>query len=57
MDVQFALSAFGYYHGAIDGFLGTETKAALARFQKDSNMEVTGTINAEVLKVFGVRIQ
>lgn len=54
-EVQFALMAFGYYNGAIDGFLGPESKSALAKFQADSGMKVTGTINKEVLDVFGIR--
>ena len=54
-EVQFALLAFGYYNGAIDGYLGPETKAALGKFQADSSMKITGTINKEVLDVFGIR--
>lgn len=54
-EVQFALMAFGYYNGTVDGFLGPESKSALAKFQADSGMKVTGTINKEVLDVFGIR--
>ena len=45
--VQSGLFAFGYYTGAIDGFMGPETKTALMKFQADRGMPVTGTITAE----------
>ncbi len=47
--VQTALYTYGYYSGAIDGLVGPGTKAALAKFQEDWNLKITGTITPETL--------
>ena len=47
--VQAALYATGYYTGALDGLIGPQTKAALAKYQKDQGLAVTGTITKETL--------
>ncbi|MBW8639997.1 His-Xaa-Ser repeat protein HxsA [Hoeflea sp. WL0058] len=57
MQVQLALQAFGYYNGTIDGIIGRESKAALASFQRDHGLKVTGTVTAEVLDVFGIKAE
>ncbi|GAB2206280.1 hypothetical protein ROS1_30960 [Roseibium sp. ROS1] len=46
--------AYGYYNGAIDGIIGSESKAALSKFQSDYGLRVTGTITPEVLNAFGI---
>jgi hypothetical protein len=48
--VQSKLSSLGYYHGTIDGVLGDETEAALARYQQDQDISVTGTVTAATLQ-------
>ncbi len=53
--VQTGLMAYGYYNGFIDGQVGPETKSALAKFQKDYGMSITGTITQEVLDAFGIK--
>jgi Putative peptidoglycan binding domain len=53
--VQSELSKLGYYNGAIDGVLGDETEAALARFQQDQDISVSGTVNAATLQSLGVK--
>ena len=52
--VQSKLASLGYYHGAIDGTLGDETEAALARYQQDQDLSVTGTVTAGTLSALGV---
>jgi len=48
--VQSKLASLGYYHGAIDGNLGDETEAALARYQQDQDLSVTGTVTPTTLR-------
>ena len=53
--VQSALAKLGYYRGAIDGVDGDETQAALARYQEDHDLSVTGTLTAATLQSLGLR--
>ncbi|WP_171007564.1 His-Xaa-Ser repeat protein HxsA [Sphingomonas sp. 3P27F8] len=55
--VQIGLQAQGYYHGALDGVVGKETRAALVRFQTDKSLPVTGTITPEVLDALRIPAQ
>lgn len=52
--VQSGLYAYGYYTGEIDGIVGTDTKAAITKFQTDFQLNVTGTITPEVLSAFSI---
>ena len=52
--VQSKLASFGYYRGAIDGILGDETQAPLARYQQDHDLSVAGTVTAATLHMFGL---
>lgn len=47
--VQIALTALGYYHGPIDGKVGTGTRQALRQYQVDHGLLETGTITSQVL--------
>ena len=53
--VQTKLAKLGYYRGAIDGVEGDETQAALARYQEDYDLSVTGTLTAATLQSLGLR--
>ncbi|HEU5314463.1 MAG TPA: peptidoglycan-binding protein, partial [Candidatus Udaeobacter sp.] len=53
--VQSELAKLGYYDGEIDGTLGDETEAALARYQEDRGLSVTGTVDAATLQSLGIR--
>jgi hypothetical protein len=53
--VQSGLAKLGYYRGAIDGVEGDETQAALARYQEEHDLSVTGTVTAATLQSLGVR--
>jgi len=52
--VQSKLASLGYYHGAIDGSLGDESEAALARYQQDQDLSVTGTVTPATLQALGL---
>jgi His-Xaa-Ser repeat protein HxsA len=53
--VQSELAKLGYYNGAIDGTLGDQTEAALASYQEDRGLSVTGTVDAATLQSLGIR--
>ena len=53
--VQSKLAKLGYYRGAIDGVVGDETQAALARYQEDRDLSVTGTLTAATLQSLGLK--
>jgi hypothetical protein len=46
--MQTALRRLGYYCGPINGFFTPEVSDAIARFQKNSSMRVTGTLTDPV---------
>src|SRR6266403_2075607 len=52
--VQVQLAKLGYYPGAVDGVAGDETQAAIARYQEDNNLSVTGTVTAATLQSLGL---
>ncbi|MEO0339773.1 MAG: peptidoglycan-binding domain-containing protein [Bacteroidota bacterium] len=52
--IQDALKARGYDPGPLDNLLGTQTKAALVKFQKDNKLPI-GNLNLETLKALGVQ--
>ena len=54
VDVQRALARRGYYHGAIDGGIGSGTRAAIRRYQYDRGLEVTGRIDRSLLRSLGL---
>ena len=51
---QQQLGRLGYYRGEIDGAFGPETRSALMRYQNDHGLRVTGTFDAETLRVLGL---
>ena len=53
--VQSELAKLGYYNGAIDGTLGDQTEAAIARYQEDRDLSVTGTVDAATLQSLGIK--
>jgi hypothetical protein len=52
--VQSQLTKLGYYPGAVDGVAGDETQAAIARYQEDNDLSVTGTVTAATLQSLGL---
>ncbi len=52
--VQSQLAKLGYYRGAIDGVSGPQTQDAIARYQNDRRLSVTGTLTAATLQSLGI---
>jgi len=53
-NVQTALQQAGYYLGAITGSLGVDTRAAIANFQRDYDLPITGAIDEETVEAMGL---
>ena len=53
-NVQTALQDTGYYSGAITGSLDGETRAALANFQRDYGLPITGAIDEPTVQTLGL---
>jgi len=54
MSVQDRLTRLGYSPGPVDGVIGPQTRDALADFQGDNRLAVTGTINTATLRALGL---
>jgi peptidoglycan hydrolase-like protein with peptidoglycan-binding domain len=54
-DLQRRLRELGYYHGPIDGVLGHRTRIALAEFQHDRRLRVTGEPTDRTLRALDLR--
>jgi hypothetical protein len=54
VDVQRALRRDGYYHGGIDGDIGSGTRGAIREYQYDHHLEVTGRIDRALLRSLGI---
>jgi hypothetical protein len=54
VNVQRQLRREGYYRGAIDGLIGPQTRAALARYQRDNGLYVTRAIDGPTLAALGL---
>jgi hypothetical protein len=52
---QERLAREGYYNGAIDGVLGTETRRAIARYQSNHGLRATGALTTDTLAALGLR--
>jgi Putative peptidoglycan binding domain len=53
--VQERLAREGYYRGQIDGVFGQQTRAALAEFQSNHGLRVTGALTNDTLAALGLR--
>jgi Putative peptidoglycan binding domain len=53
-NVQTALREAGYYVGAITGSLGPGTRAALANFQRDYGLVITGAVDEPTVQTLGL---
>jgi peptidoglycan hydrolase-like protein with peptidoglycan-binding domain len=51
--LQVALRLRGAHHGAIDGILGPETRAAIRRFQRREGLAVDGVAGPRTIKALG----
>jgi hypothetical protein len=53
-NVQAALQQLGYYAYAVDGVLGSATEAAIANYQRDNGLPVTGAIDPITVRSLGL---
>ncbi len=53
-NVQVALQDAGYYFGPVTGSLNVETRAALANFQRDQGLIITGAIDQPTVELLGL---
>lgn len=53
-NVQSALQEQGYYHDAVDGLIGPNTRAALSQFQRDRGLPITAAIDGPTLQALGL---
>ena len=53
-NVQRQLQLVGYYTGAITGSLDSTTRAALANYQRDNGLLVTGTVDQSTVESLGL---
>jgi uncharacterized protein YcfJ len=54
-EVQTALNERGYDVGTPDGALGSRTRSALRRFQRENNLPITGRVDRNTAEALGVR--
>src|SRR5437870_1866915 len=52
---QERLAREGYYRGQIDGVNGPETRRAVARYQSNHGLRVTGALTTDTLEALGLR--
>ena len=55
MSVQSKLAEQGYYHGQVDGIIGSGSIQAIRQFQADHGLPVTGKIDPQLLRVLGIK--
>jgi hypothetical protein len=53
-NVQTVLQEAGYYYGPISGSLNIDTRAAIANFQRDYGLQITGAIDEETVEALGL---
>ncbi len=53
-NVQTALQDAGYYYGPITGSLSVDTRAAIANFQRDYGLTITGAIDEPTVDALGL---
>ncbi len=52
--VQKKLKNWGYYTGAVDGIYGSQTKAAVVKFQRRNGLVVDGIVGNKTLAALGI---
>jgi N-acetylmuramoyl-L-alanine amidase len=54
--IQQTLRERGIFYGEVTGYFGTQTEAAVRRFQQYNGLPVTGTADVETLRLLGINI-
>ena len=52
--IQERLAQLGYYNGPVDGIFGPTTRDAVAKYQIDNQLDVTGSLSPDTLQSLGV---
>jgi opacity protein-like surface antigen len=52
--VQRRLARGGYYHGSVDGVIGSGTRAAIRAFERKNGLAVDGVIDRQLLRTMGL---
>jgi hypothetical protein len=52
--VQRRLARGGYYHGSIDGVIGTGTRSAIRAFERNNGLPIDGQIDRQLLRTMGL---
>ncbi len=52
---QKKLAQLGFYKGGVDGQMGSQTSAAIRRYQIAENLKVTGELNRQTLQQLGIQ--
>jgi localization factor PodJL len=55
VSVQSELAQRGYYKGAIDGVIGSDSREAIRAFQAAQGLPVTGAIDTKLLDALGIK--
>ena len=55
--VQVALAGLGYDINKLDGLLNDETHSAILKYQMDNGLDMSGSLDAELLKTLNVTLQ
>ena len=53
-EVQQKLKDWGYYTGSVDGIYGSQTKAAVVKFQKYNGLTADGIVGSKTLAALGI---
>lgn len=53
-EVQQKLKNWGYYYGSVDGVYGSQTKAAVIKFQKSNGLTADGIAGKQTLAAMGI---
>ena len=54
LSVQRKLKQLGFYNGVVDGQMGSQTAAAIRRYQIAERLRVTGMMNSQTLRRLGI---
>jgi localization factor PodJL len=55
VSVQSKLAQRGYYQGAIDGVIGSDSRQAIRAFQAAQGLPVTGAIDIKLLNALDIK--
>ncbi len=54
--IQDKLKRWGYYDGEVDGVFGSQTRAAVVKFQRKNGLAADGVVGANTLRALGMSV-